>query len=304
MSTKPLLAWQRNLIRCMEQSGESVFTERRLRTFLVERTAGLEGPPTLSFDRMRKFLMRHAQLREQQMLPDSGAKRSGGESYRMKSRYLWGTPSAYRVALSLRSNSYLTHASAVHLWGFLHEIPKTIYVNQEQGPKPRTNRLSQEGINRAFKNEPRLSKYAYIHDGHRILLLSGKHTARLGVIELIHTNGESYPTTTIERTLIDCVVRASYAGGVEMTQKLFRNARERVSTTELVSMLRKLDYTYPYHQAIGFLMERGGYREDQVAPLRAIGMSYDFYLSNKMKSPRYDPSWKLYYPSNFEAKYG
>ena len=51
-------------------------------------------------------------------------------------RYVWGDLSPYIFALAIRSNSYLSHATAVFLHGLIDEEPNDIYVNQEQSQKP------------------------------------------------------------------------------------------------------------------------------------------------------------------------
>ena len=58
------------------------------------------------------------------------------EDYKEVSRFIWGEPSPYSVALSMKEGSYLTHASAVFLHGLNEQIPRTIYVNKEQSKKP------------------------------------------------------------------------------------------------------------------------------------------------------------------------
>src|SRR5882672_4945604 len=47
----------------------------------------------------------------------------------------------------------------------------------------------------------------------RIVLLSGKHTGRLGVTKTLGPQGEQLELTDLERTLIDIAVRPTYAGG-------------------------------------------------------------------------------------------
>jgi hypothetical protein len=92
------------------------------------------------------------------------------------------------------------------------------------------------------------------------------------------------------------VVRPAYSGGIFQVVKAYSTAKERVSTNRLVATLKKLGYIYPYHQAIGFLMEVAGYDEIRCRMLRQLGMNYDFYLAHGLKKPKYSKEWRVYYP--------
>jgi hypothetical protein len=60
-------------------------------------------------------------------------------------------------------------------------------------------------------------------------------------------------------TLIDLAVRPSCAGGVYGVPAAYRRAKDLVSMRTVLSILKKLDYVYPYYQAIGFYMQRAGF---------------------------------------------
>jgi len=211
-------------------------------------------------------------------------------------RYAWGVPSAFAVALSLRPDSFLSHASAVFLRGLSHVLPEVVYANQEQTPKPvPAGRLTQESIDRAFANAPRTSKHVFILGEQRIVLLSGKATDNLQVGEASYS-GETLATTTVERTLIDIAVRPVYAGGVGEVLRAYRSARDIVSVSLLAKTLDRLDYVYPYEQAIGFYLERAGYGERDLKKLEMRRFKFDFYLTNQIKERAYSPRWRLFYP--------
>jgi hypothetical protein len=72
-----------------------------------------------------------------------------------------------------------------------------------------------------------------------------------------------------------------------------------MSVDRLFAILKKLDYLYPYHQPIGFLMQWTRYPEKSCAKLRALGLSHDFYLAHGLQEPEYSKDWRLFHPKNF-----
>ena len=222
------------------------------------------------------------------------------EKYRQILRYVWGHASPYEIALSLKPRAYLSHGSAVFLHALTEQVQKTIYVNQEQSPKPKpSGALSQEGIDRAFSNEQRRSSFVFSYSDLQFLLISGKDTGRLGVAPLTGMEGEKLDVTTIERTLIDITVRPAYAGGVYQVLEAYKAARDKISVNTMAATLKKLDYIYPYHQAIGFYLQRAGYEQKRYERLKALGLNFNFHLSHGLNDTEFDPTWRLFYPKGF-----
>lgn len=212
-------------------------------------------------------------------------------------RYSWGTTDVRSLALSIRRNSYLTHGSAVWVHALTDLIPQKIFINAEQSPKQsQSTALIQHSIDLAFSRPARTSRLFYKYKNSEIVVLSGKNTARLGVIQVPLSENLKVDVTNLERTLIDITVRPNYAGGIYEVLEAYKRAADRISTNRLAALLKKLNYTYPYHQSIGFLMQRAGYPPNKYAFMSEIGMDVDFYLLHGMKSKQYDSKWRLFYP--------
>ena len=270
-----------------------VFTGRTLaeRLRALVRATSLSDEPASSVDALLSALIELGVVTKAVL---------NSRGYPSISRYLAGGPTPLQIAASLRPTGYLSHASAAFIHGLNDEPIGTAYVNAEQSPKPGSDvELSQLAIARAFARPQRASRYVFTFDKCQYVILSGKHTDDLGVITLTHSDGTSLRTTDLERTLVDLVVRPSYAGGVDRLRVAFKRSMNRVSIPHLLGTLRALDHVYPYHQALGLLFERVGMPSAELEPLRALKIEFDFYLAHGMKQPVFDAGWRIYHPNGF-----
>jgi len=214
-------------------------------------------------------------------------------------KYAFDKVSEFEVALAIQSGSYLSHYSAMYLHGLIENIPQVIYTNKEQSIKPRyASDLSQENLDRAFTRPMRKTKQIAQFDRFKIYLLNGKHTGNLGVIDH-DQNRITIRITSLERTLVDAVVRPDYSGGIEEVLKAFTAAKGEVSVNKMLSILKKMDYVYPYHQTLGFYLEKAGYKENVLQLVEELGIKYKFYLTYQITDKVLNDRWKLYVPKRF-----
>jgi predicted transcriptional regulator of viral defense system len=267
----------------------SIFWPSEISQFIAEHRREW-GVATVSIDALLQILI------EQKLLIKA---EFACNRYKPIVRYLSGKHSINELALSLQRDTFLSHETALAVHGLA--TPKnTIYVNHEQSPKGRPDEITQVGIRHAFKRKQRQSKYIFDYAAVRYTLLNGKHTDRAGVTQVKAPSGETVDVTDKERTLIDIVVRPAYAGGIERIANIYKKVAKQIDINHMIDLLRQLDHAYPYHQAIGFLMERAGRSETDCQKFEAPGKRFDFYLDYQMKYSTFNSKWRLHYPKSLD----
>ncbi|MFB5937197.1 type IV toxin-antitoxin system AbiEi family antitoxin domain-containing protein [Peribacillus castrilensis] len=217
-------------------------------------------------------------------------------------KYTFEEASPYAIAVSLRQGSYLSHYSAIFTHQLTENVPKTIYTNLEQSPKyGNDEEMEQKDIDLAFSRPMRLTNqiatFKLKEKEYKVYLLNGKNQKQIGV-EKIESFNLPFPVavTNVERTLIDIVVRPIYSGGVEEVLQAFREAKGTYSVNRLLSYLKKMDFKYPYHQLIGFYLEKADYEENVLNLLNKFEINYNFYLSYQISEKDFSERWRVFYP--------
>ncbi len=225
--------------------------------------------------------------------------------YKRKVVYAWGQSAFYEIVQGISSKCYFSHYSAVKIHGLTEQTPKTYFINEEQRLGSwLAGKLTQSTIDAAFRRPVRATKRIAETNDYRVVYLNGKNTGNLAVVENEFTgsNGELFGrirVTNLERTLIDLSVRPNYSGGVAEVLKAFELSRDQVSVNRLAATLKKLAYIYPYHQPIGFYLERAGFRSSALDLFRRVPREFDFYLEHGMKEKEYVKEWRLFIPKRF-----
>lgn len=277
-----------DIIKVFEESTSNIYKRSNLDRILEDNRTFWRLRRAMTVDEFIKFLLQETKLK----------KVSFGFPNRKIIKYVWGEALLYELLTTLQPACYFSHYTAMYLHGLTEQVPKTIYINKEQTAKSRgVGALTQERIDFALRQPTRISNNFTEYQNYKIYLLNGKNTGNLGVIQMNDPEEERIRVTDIERTLIDVTVRPVYAGGVFEVLKAYKLAQPKVSVNKLTATLKKLDYIYPYHQAVGFYLERAGvYKESSLSLLKKLGFKYDFYLMHQVKEKEYSKKWRLYFP--------
>jgi len=275
-----------------EQRTERVFSQADLAAIFNSLRFQWNLPRSMNPQTFIQMLLRRTEMRQVSLT---------STEYAPLLRYVWGQNVApVLVALSAKPKAFCSHESA--MW--IHRLggdERHIFVNSEQSEKPpNPGVLTQEGIDRAFRNEQRRSKLVYSYEGATIVVLNGKNSGRLEVESAKTPSGEQVAVTSLERTLVDITVRPAYAGGISNVLVSFDRARQRASPKRILHILRTLDYKYPFHQAIGFYMKRSGYAKADQDLVRELGTEFNFYLGHGIKDPMFDEEFKVFFPKSLD----
>jgi predicted transcriptional regulator of viral defense system len=216
----------------------------------------------------------------------------------MKTVYSWKVEDEYSIISGLKNNSYFSHRTAMFLNRFIEIEPEIIYLNHEHKVQENdlSNTLNQIAIDRAFSVDQRIVTSYYSFKNYKIQILNGKGTNNLGVMK---EKGKFFEYTDAERTLIDIAVRPAYAGGVSAVLEAFKKAKECIDIKKLALYLHTMNFIYPYHQVVGFYLEKAGYNESSLE-LFDTRMDYKFFLTYNMKNKLFSKRWQLYYPKELK----
>ncbi len=206
------------------------------------------------------------------------------------------------IAIAIKKDGYLSNYSSMQIHQLTLQIPKSIYVSYNKSIDQREVQkneiiISQENIDAAFSKPQRITSDVYKSeiDNTRYFFIQKAHREKnIGVI-----SNKIFSYTDLERTLIDIAVRPAYSGGVFEVLNAFEIAKENIDVDKLNRYLLDLDYIYPYHQIIGFYMEKAGYSDKAVSLFSKYLSKFDFYLTYDISNKMYDSKWKVYYPKGF-----
>ena len=255
---------------------------------LVSETNEIWGLKSLSRDEIKRFLLEEYAFVEDQII--------GDHSYE-----IYYQPSSkidfFDVAAVRSRGSYFSYYSALYINNLTLQIPKQIYLTLERKSLDQNNNiLKQENIDRVFSKPPRITSDKRNYKNFDINFINGQYQNLIGII----TFRDQYAVSDIERTLIDIAVRPFYSGGVTQVLEAYVNAKDKLDPKKLMDYYSQLNYTYPYHQVIGFYLEKAGYDAKICNEfLNFDDLEFNFYLTYNILHKEFSKKWRIYYPKGF-----
>lgn len=198
------------------------------------------------------------------------------------------------IASTRSRMSYFSHYTALFIHNLTIQIPKQIYLTLERPTykAAKYNKILQSSIDSVFSNPPRVTTNKRVYKRFTVNFLNGQSQHNLGILPF----RDVYTVSDIERTLIDISVRPFYSGGVTQVLEAFKKAKNNVDIDKLFDYYSKMHFSYPYHQIIGFYLEKAGYKKSDYIRFIQLPMNLDFYLTYNMINKDYSKKWKLFIP--------
>src|SRR5207247_5338398 len=131
-------SWHVHVRNFFTSHPEHIFTKTDLTHVLGAARHSLGIPHALTVDRLIEVLQSLGILEVRLLKHDPPASRGKRrEHYAPFIRYTSRRADGYQLGLSLRANSYVSHASALWLHGLFDQQPTSIYLNKDQASKKR-----------------------------------------------------------------------------------------------------------------------------------------------------------------------
>lgn len=204
------------------------------------------------------------------------------------------------VAQTIKKEGYLSNYSAMQIHQLTLQIPKSIYLSYGKGKEIHRGvrgELTQKSIDSAFSKPQRITSEVYrseVDNTRFFFIQKAYNKEKVGIVE---KDGLFF--TDLERTLLDIAIRPGYSGGVFEVLEAFINSHEKVNIDKLDLYLTQLDYMYPYHQLIGFYLDKAGCADAKLTKFLNKRTNLNFYLTYNMSNVLFDEKWKIYYPTGF-----
>lgn len=202
--------------------------------------------------------------------------------------------------LGRQGNSYLSHFSALYFNELTDQRPKDQFITKELHKNRTATPIDEFKIRQAFLKPARRSQNFFNYNKINYYLLEKEWLSEMGTFTKVlrHSGSEhNIRLTTIERTFIDCLIAPHYSGGISNVSRCFENAS--LAIMSLIEIYDRINPTYPYWQAIGFVLEQIGKGKEASDWQRHFSKErmIPFYIDHSAKSSwKLSKRWQVFYP--------
>ncbi|MBX9599166.1 MAG: hypothetical protein K2X04_11420 [Burkholderiales bacterium] len=199
----------------------------------------------------------------------------------------------YRLAISLKKNSFFSMSTALNLYGYSNYRNDFIFVSCESPKKElEYSALTQENIDRAFHKPYRRTQSVEQFNDKNIVFLTPKYTGKFAIIH------EKFPTSSINRAFVEMIINVQYfRTSLEIIQT-YIPLKSKIDLNQVFNIVKAFDLIYPYFQCVGFYLEKLGFQKEELTAFKERVSDFKFYTDKNQNNYLFDSYWQMFYISH------
>ena len=198
----------------------------------------------------------------------------------------------YDFAYSLENKSFFPMFTSLNIQGLSNYRNNFVFISRER--KERNNfisrSLTQDAIDKAFTRNPRRTKAHDVINGYNLVLLESNNTEGIGII-----NYNGYRVSSINRAFIEIISNIHYFISPNNVINAFKIIKNKLDIDEILKIIEKFDFVYPYYQLAGYYLEEIGFTKNELFKFYSKKSDLIFYTIKNKKKYEFNEYWNIKY---------
>lgn len=198
----------------------------------------------------------------------------------------------YDFAYSLENKSFFPMFTSLNIQGLSNYRNNFVFISRER--KERNNfisrSLTQDAIDKAFTRNPRRTKAHDVINGYNLVLLESNNTEGIGII-----NYNGYRVSSINRAFIEIISNIHYFISPNNVINEFKIIKNKLDIDEILKIIEKFDFVYPYYQLAGYYLEEIGFTKNELFKFYSKKSDLIFYTIKNKKKYEFNEYWNIKY---------
>ena len=198
----------------------------------------------------------------------------------------------YDFACSLENKSFFPMFTSLNIQGLSNYRSNFVFISRER--KERNNftsrSLTQDAIDKAFSSNPRRTKAHDVINGYNLVLLESNNTEGIGII-----NYKGYRVSSINRAFVEIISNIHYFISPNNIINEFKIIKNKLDIDEILKIIEKFDFVYPYYQLAGYYLEEIGFTKNELFKFYSKKSDLIFYTVKNKEKYEFNEYWNIKY---------
>jgi len=198
----------------------------------------------------------------------------------------------YDFACSLENKSFFPMFTSLNIQGLSNYRSNFVFISRER--KERNNftsrSLTQDAIDKAFSSNPRRTKAHDVINGYNLVSLESNNTEGIGII-----NYKGYRVSSINRAFVEIISNIHYFISPNNIINEFKIIKNKLDIDEILKIIEKFDFVYPYYQLAGYYLEEIGFTKNELFKFYSKKSDLIFYTVKNKEKYEFNEYWNIKY---------